>query len=90
MDIEIVMRNLYASEINCSICSFWDNHWDVKIGDEMNGFVAEGNFESLDECATFLDQQARKHFPESSYALGKAEHLRREVIRLKAEEGKWK
>jgi hypothetical protein len=90
MDIEIVMRNLYASEINCFISSFWDNHWDVKLGDEMNGFVAEGNFQTLDECADFLDRKARKHFPESSYALGKAEHLRREVTRLKAEEDKWK
>ena len=46
MDIEIVMKNLYESEINCSISSFWDNGWDVKLGDEMNGFVAEGNFET--------------------------------------------
>jgi hypothetical protein len=34
----------------------------------MNGYAAEVNFDSLDEAATFLDTQARKHFPESLYA----------------------
>jgi hypothetical protein len=71
MDIEIVMKRLYESEINCSISSFWDNGWDVKLGDEMNGFKAEGNFHTLDEAAAFLDREARKHCEESLYALGK-------------------
>ena len=77
MDIEIVMKKLHQSEINCSISSFWDNGWDVKLGDDMNGYAAEGNFETLDEAATFLDLQARKHFPESLYALGRIELERR-------------
>ena len=77
MDIEIVMKKLYESEINCSISTFWDNGWDVKLGDEMNGFVAEGNFRNLVEAADFLDRQARKHFPDSVYALGPIEHQRR-------------
>ena len=77
MDIEIVLNRLYESEINCSISTFWDNGWDVKLGDEMNGFRAEGNFRSLDEVAAFLDREARKHFPDSAYALGRAEFNRR-------------
>jgi hypothetical protein len=89
MDIETVMKRLYESEINCSIGSFWDNGWDVKLGDEMNGFVAEGNFHTLDEAADFLDREARKHFAESVYSLGRLEHGRREAIRLSAEQGKW-
>jgi hypothetical protein len=79
------MKKLYESEINCSISSLCDNGWDVKIGDEMNGFVAEGNFRTLDEAADFLDREARKHFAESVYALGKIEHDRREAIRLDSE-----
>jgi hypothetical protein len=86
VDIEIVMKNLYESEINCSISGFWDNGWDVELGDEMNGIVAEGNFRTLGECADFLDRQARIHFAESVYALGKVEHDRREAVRLKEEE----
>lgn len=34
---------------------------------------------SLDEAANFLDCEARKHFPESAYALGKLEHERRRL-----------
>ena len=81
MDIEIVMKKLYKSEINCSISSFWDNGWDVKLGDDMNGYAAEGNFRMLDEAATFLDVQARKHFPESLYALGPIELERRRMLK---------
>ena len=83
MDIEIVMKKLYESEINCSISSFWDNGWAVKLGDEMNGFVAEGNFRTLTESATFLDQQARRYFAESVYALGPIEYERLQEARLK-------
>lgn len=35
------LARLYRSEINVSISTFWDGGWDVKLGDEMNGFVAE-------------------------------------------------
>ena len=80
MDIKIVMKKLYRSEINCSISGFWDNGWDVKLGDDLNGYTAEGNFETSDEAATFLDVQARKHFPESLYALGPVELERRRVL----------
>ena len=45
---------LYASQLNCSISCFWDSNWDVKLGDELNGFVAEGNFRTVDEVAEFL------------------------------------
>lgn len=78
------MTRLYASEINCSVSCLWDGGWDVKLGDEMNGFVAEGNFKTLDEAATFLDLQARIHFPDSVYALGPLEHAKRELDRRDA------
>ena len=77
MDIEIVIKRLYESEINCSISSFWDNGWDAKLGDQMNGFVAEGNFGTLDEAADFLDREARKHFAKSLYAVGRFRYQNR-------------
>jgi len=70
MDLQTIMAKLYASEINCSIASFWDGGWTVKLGDEMNGFVAETNVATLDEAARFLDIQAHIHYPNSSFALG--------------------
>jgi hypothetical protein len=51
----------------------------VKLGDEMNGFKAEDNFKTLDECGEFLDRQTRIHFPDSLYTLGKLEHERRRM-----------
>lgn len=56
----MVLKKLYASEINCSISCFWDNGWDVKLGDEMNGFKAEETLPTLKECADFLDREARR------------------------------
>lgn len=44
MNLARVMQRLYDSEINVSISSMWDGGWDVKLGDEMNGFVAEASF----------------------------------------------
>jgi hypothetical protein len=35
----------------------------------MNGFVVESQVRTPMEAATFLDEAAREHFPESAYAL---------------------
>ncbi len=53
MDIETVMQKLYDSEINCSISCLWDGGWDIKLGDDMNGFMAEGNFPTLMSVRNF-------------------------------------
>jgi len=41
MDLRLVMKALYASEINCGVQSFWDGEWQAWIGDEMNGIKYE-------------------------------------------------
>lgn len=41
MDLALILARLYRSEINCSISTEWDGGWDVKLGDEMNGWKAE-------------------------------------------------
>lgn len=67
--IQKVMERLYASEINCSVSSFWDGGWTVKLGDEMNGFITSGDFDTLEEVAVFLDKEARRLWPSSKYNL---------------------
>ena len=42
--------------------------------DEMNGFVTQETCRTLDEAGAFLDCEARRHFPEPVYSLGKVEH----------------
>ena len=72
--LDKVLAGLYASEINVSIVSFWDGGFTVKLGDEINGFVAEAIFGqggdplSFFEVATWLDAAAREHYPNSKYA----------------------
>jgi hypothetical protein len=84
MDIRIVMRKL-----SDSFASFWDGGWTVRIG-PTNGFMSEANFHTQEECAEFLDRQARIHYSESVYSLGAMEHERREAVRLAEETGRWK
>lgn len=70
-DLIEVLRGLYRSEINVSIASFYDGGWTVKIGDEMNGFLAETTVDAL-TCgvAGWLDSEAKRLFPNSLYATG--------------------
>jgi hypothetical protein len=77
MELGTVIQALYDSEINCSISSLSDGGFAVKLGDEMNGFKAETVVKTTAQAAEWLDAAARKHYPESSYTLGKAEHDRR-------------
>jgi len=43
-DLLKVLGELYESEINAGMSSFWDNGFRVWIGDDMNGRVAERKF----------------------------------------------
>lgn len=43
--LDVLLAQLYRSEINVSISTFWDEGWEVKLGDEINGFVAETTIE---------------------------------------------
>jgi len=67
-----VLCALYASEMNVSISisSFWDEGWEVKLGDTVNGFIVEKTFANaeLDKAAQWLAEQASLHYPESDFA----------------------
>jgi hypothetical protein len=65
-DLLTVFRELYASEINCGIESFWDGGFTVFLGDQMNGRKAESVFypEELDGAAEWLMGQACRIYPE--------------------------
>jgi hypothetical protein len=67
-----VLCALYASEINVSICisSLWDEGWEVKLGDTVQGFKVKQTFANaeLDKAARWLAEQASLHYPESDFA----------------------
>jgi len=62
-----ILQNLYDSEINFSIQTFWDGGFDVKLGDHMNGFSASTTVETAEEIIDWLHISTIKHFPDSQY-----------------------
>jgi len=67
-DLEEVLISLYASAINVSISWIWDGDIDVKLGDPLNGFKAEGKVGTVTEVADWLRDQAVRHYPSSEFA----------------------
>lgn len=70
MHIQKVMADLYRSEINASFSGFYDGGWTVKLGDEMNGFVAEHtfDFDKINSAASWLANEAAIRYPDSKFA----------------------
>ena len=67
--IEEILNDLYESEINVGIASFWDGGYHVHIGDDMNGYLyTDSFFETLDEAAEALKVAAINLFPQSDFA----------------------
>jgi len=65
------MRNLfeqlYNSEINLQFGWFWDAGFDVKMGDEMNGFIAEFSDHDLQKCLEWIELKAKELYPDSKF-----------------------
>lgn len=63
-----VFQDLYDSEINFSVSTFWDGGFEVKLGDEMNGFVAEATLTHYGQVSPWLINAAVMMFPGSKFA----------------------
>ena len=61
------LQKIYDSEINISINTLWDGGFDLKLGDEMNGYVEEGNVSKATEIIPWFQAAIRTHFPRSRY-----------------------
>jgi hypothetical protein len=44
--LQETLQQLYERELNFLISYLWDGGIDVELGDELNGIVAEKNFNS--------------------------------------------
>jgi hypothetical protein len=62
------LQRLYNSEINFSITTFWDEGFDWKLGDEINGFKATGCADTFKEAVNDLCDAAKEFFPASYFA----------------------
>lgn len=63
-----VLQDLYDSEINFSIVTFWDAGFRVMLGDDLNGYVAESRVQSFADAVRWLATAALQHYPESKFA----------------------
>ena len=40
-DLAVELQKIYDSEINLRIGWFWDGGMEIRLGDDMNGYLAE-------------------------------------------------
>jgi len=63
-----IFDDLYASEINFSVLTFWDMGFNVKLGDEMNGFKAASNVDTWKDVEEWLTSRTLLFYPDSAFA----------------------
>jgi hypothetical protein len=63
-----LFKELYESEINLQFGWFWDAGFDVKIGNEMSGYIAEFNSYDLNECEKWIEEKVKELYPNSKFA----------------------
>jgi hypothetical protein len=61
-----IMQRLYGSEISAIVYSFRDCGFCLYLGDELNGYRAEGQRSSWAEVERWLDEQDRIHYRTAS------------------------
>lgn len=62
-----LLQEIYESEINFYIETFWDGGMDVRLGDSLNGFKEIETFDTFNEAVEFLVDSVIKHFPHSDF-----------------------
>lgn len=65
-----IMQQLFESDINFVVDWFGDKGFRVYLGDEKNGYRANGDCRTWADVERWLDTQARIHFPNSDFAKG--------------------
>jgi hypothetical protein len=70
MDLATELQKIYDSEINVEISWLWDDGVEVRLGDRMNGYVAEATVLSTTEIVGWLQEAIAHFYPDSSHARG--------------------
>jgi hypothetical protein len=67
-DLAVELQKIYDSEINVEISWFWDAGVDIRLGDKVNGYLAEQNVPSVAEILPWLQEAIAHFYPTSTYA----------------------
>ena len=70
MDIAAELQKTYDSEINVEISWLWDGGIEVRLGDRLNGFVAETNVPLVADILPWFEEAIAHFYPDSTYAKG--------------------
>lgn len=62
-----MLAEVYDSEINWQLASFWDDGYAVWLGDEANGFVEEWQADTLPKALWRLPAAIERHYPNSDF-----------------------
>ena len=75
-NLAIELQKIYDSEINVRIGWLWDGGIEVRLGDDMNGYLAEETVRMVAEIIPWLQAAIAHFYPGSSYALSLGSELR--------------
>ena len=70
MDIAAELQKIYDSEINIEVSWLWDGGIEVRLGDRLNGFIAETNVPLVADIIQWLQEAIAHFYPDSTYAKG--------------------
>ena len=62
-----VLQDIYDSEVDIYIATFWDGGYEVKIGNFQGGWVAEGKVDRFGMVEAWFIEQMFKYYPHSSF-----------------------
>jgi hypothetical protein len=75
-DLAVELQKIYDSEINVRIGWLWDGGIEIRLGDDMNGYLAEETVGTVAEIVPWLQEAIAHFYPKSSYALSLGSELR--------------
>ena len=75
-DLAIELQKIYDSEINVRIGWLWDGGIEIRLGDDMNGYLAEETVGTVAEIASWLQEAIAHFYPGSSYPRSLSPELR--------------
>ena len=68
IDLAEELQRIYDSEINIRIGWFWDCGIEIRLGDDMNGYLAEETVRSVADIIPWLQEAVAHFYPQSKYA----------------------
>lgn len=66
--MKTLFKALYASEINIRFEWFWDAGFDVRLGDEINGFTEAFTSHDINEVEKWIEDIVKEKYPNSKFA----------------------